>query len=70
MAGWMDVPNSTNVAAVSYDANKAELYVRFKDGSTYTYMSVPDGIDRQLLESDSPGKFVRNDLAVYQYRRG
>lgn len=69
MTDWTPVPNSSNVAAVRYDPDRAELHVRFKDRSTYTYSSVPEGVERELLESDSPGRFVRNDLALYQYKR-
>ena len=70
MSDWTPVPNSSNVRAVRYDSDRAELEVRFKDGSVYTYSSVPEGTERQLLESDSPGRFVQNDLAIYQYKRG
>lgn len=69
MTDWTLVPNSSNVAATRYDPDRAELHVRFRDGSMYTYTSVPEGTERQLLESDSPGRFVRNDLALYQYKR-
>lgn len=69
MSDWTPVPKSSNVAAVRYDPDRSELHVRFKDGSMYTYESVAEGVERQMLESDSPGRFVRNDLAVYQHKR-
>lgn len=69
MSDWLPVTNSSNVAAVREDPDRAELYVRFKDGSMYTYSSVPEGIAQQLLEAPSPGRFVREDLAIYQYER-
>ncbi len=68
MSDWLPV-KSSNVAAVRADPDRAELHVRFKDGSMYTYYSVPAGLVDDLLASDSPGRFIRESMNVYQYKR-
>lgn len=38
--------------------NGKDLYITFKDGSTYEYDDVPENMVRQMLRVDSKGKFL------------
>ena len=51
---------SSALEAVGFDAERAELHVRFKGGATYVYSDVPDHVYRELLEAGSKGGFVAN----------
>lgn len=63
-------PNSSNVGSIQYDASSQELYVTFKNGSTYVYESVPPAFFRVMSSSASPGRFVHRLLRDrFVYRR-
>lgn len=53
---------STSVAAVGYDRDRSELYVRFVDGGTYAYSLVPVRIYAELLASESKGRYVNTRI--------
>lgn len=71
----MDIPemqpvSSSNVESVGYDGSSETLYVRFLNGSIYTYLNVPLVVFEQLLNSPSIGSFMhRNIKNVYPYNR-
>lgn len=50
--------------------NGKDLYITFKDGSTYEYDDVPEAMVRQMLKVDSKGKFLwRYIRDKYPYRK-
>lgn len=50
--------------------NGKELYITFKNGSTYEYDNVPEALVRQMLKVDSKGKFLwRYIRDKYPYRQ-
>lgn len=48
---------STNLAAVGYDARTRTLEVEFVNGRVYQYHGVPDSVREQLLRAPSKGQF-------------
>lgn len=46
---------SSNIAAAAYESNK--LYVKFKNGSIYSYEGVSKSVFRELCEASSVGKY-------------
>ncbi len=62
---------STNVGAIWYAWEPRRLFVRFLDGSVYSYESVPLDVAVGMVETDSPGRYVWNVLRAnnYAYRR-
>ena len=71
---WVPV-TSTNVAAVSYEADFRRLRVKFLSGMVYQYDGVNAGVWKGFQAGGSKGRFVWNVLraggtdAVYSYRR-
>jgi hypothetical protein len=62
---------SSNVAACGYDEEASECYVQFKSGGTYIYEGVNRSTYDELLASDSPGRYVNQNLkGSYTARRG
>ncbi|SOK58593.1 hypothetical protein [Yersinia phage fHe-Yen9-04] len=50
--------------------NGKDLYITFKNGSTYEYDNVPEAMVRQMLKVDSKGKFLwRYIRDKYPYRQ-
>lgn len=50
--------------------NGKDLYITFKNGSTYEYDDVPEAMVRQMLRVDSKGKFLwRYIRDKYPYRK-
>jgi hypothetical protein len=50
--------------------NGKDLYITFKNGSTYEYDNVPEALVRQMLKVDSKGKFLwRYIRDKYPYRQ-
>jgi len=49
---------SRAVAAIGYDEQAQEVYVRFHGGSTYAYGHVPANVWDALQDTDSVGRFV------------
>ena len=55
---------------VTIEHNGKELYITFKNGSTYEYDDVPEALVRQMLKVDSKGKFLwRYIRDKYPYRQ-
>ena len=71
MAQWIETPESSHVAAIRYEPETKDLFVRFSDdGSVYRYMDVPEDEYGRLLESGSKGRFVNMVLRRrYTYER-
>jgi hypothetical protein len=62
---------SSNIAAAGYDESARELQIRFKTGATYSYFDVPEAVYKGIFTSESPGKFVKDNLvdAGYKYKK-
>ncbi|WP_321336479.1 KTSC domain-containing protein [uncultured Cohaesibacter sp.] len=62
--------DSSNVRAVGYDDESNTLQVEFNNGSLYQYFDVPRYIFDGLIEADSPGGFLHQNVkGVYRYSR-
>lgn len=63
---------SSNIDGMVYKVEKEQLWVRFKDGSVYTYFDVPLSVAKGLYRAGSKGKYfwrkIRNNRR-YQYQR-
>lgn len=56
---------SSNIDGMVYKVEKQQLWLRFKDGSVYTYFDVPMNIAKGLYNAGSKGKYfwkkIRNN---------
>jgi len=63
--GYTEV-ESSNIAAVKYDASEKLLYVVFTSGAHYAYEGVPGGVYEGLLDAESVGRYfhaqIRNNF--------
>jgi hypothetical protein len=57
--------DSSNIVASSYDKNKKELNVTFKNGGNYTYQGVPETDYLRFETADSQGKVLNTNIKVY-----
>lgn len=53
---------SSAVLTVGYDNDRQLLKVRFRNGRTYLYLDVPGDVYQRLMESESIGKFVNEEI--------
>jgi hypothetical protein len=61
---------SSNVDSVGYDTGTQTLEVEFKNGYVYQYFDVPETVYRQMINADSAGQFLINNIkGVYRYAR-
>jgi hypothetical protein len=66
---WVPV-KSRMLAAVAYNQQWRQLYLRFRKGEVYCYRQVPPERYGELLAADSKGKYVRSRiLNRYPYER-
>lgn len=66
---WMPV-KSRMLAAVAYNDEWQQLYLRFRSGDIYCYRGVPVDRYRELLAADSKGEYARGHiLNRYPYQR-
>lgn len=63
--------DSSNIAAIGYDAALKTLGVRFHAGTEYEYLSVPASIFDGLLAAPSAGRYFDQNVrkAGYAFRR-
>lgn len=62
--------DSEAIREVSYDADRAKLFVTFIDGDRYVYVGVPGEVHRSFLESDSKGQFFAYEIRdQYPYNK-
>ena len=65
MVNWTDV-ESSNVAAVGYtpetETERAQLHVRFKNGSEYRYFDVPQEQFDGLVGASSVGQYLNQQI--------
>jgi hypothetical protein len=54
--------NSSNILAIGYDADSANLAIAFKDNSKYEYYDVPQHEFDNFLAADSKGKYAHQNI--------
>lgn len=47
---------------ISYDAERAKLFVRFHDGDRYVYVGVPGEVHRSFVDAQSKGRFFAYEI--------
>jgi len=53
---------SANLAEATYDPDVENLDITFNDGSSYTYMNVPNSVYRALTLSPSAGSYFHRNI--------
>jgi uncharacterized small protein (DUF1192 family) len=53
---------SSNVESIGYDKERKELYVEYANGWIYSYAGVPGLVYEKLMESNSKGRFLANNV--------
>ena len=53
---------SSNLAAVGYDARRRLLEIEFRSGGIYRYFEVPAEVHGQLLAAESKGRFFAKHI--------
>jgi hypothetical protein len=67
---WIETPESSNIARFRYDEKAHVLTVEFKNGGTYNYYDVPQGVFDQMKAAPSKWEFLaRNIKGAYRYAR-
>ena len=62
--------DSSNLVSIGYDAKERTLEVEFNGKSVYQYFDVPLNIYKDLMDSDSKGKFFAKFVkGAYDYKR-
>jgi len=63
--------DSSSVEAIGHDSGSLELHVRFlKSGETYVYYGVEEWRYQELMQSDSKGSYLNNNIKPnYQYAK-
>ena len=54
--------DSSALAQVAYDTQRAILHVQFRDGAIYQYLGVPVRIYQDLLRADSKGAYFNHHI--------
>ena len=61
---------SEAIRDISYDNERAKLFVTFNDGDMYVYVGVPGEVHRSFLDSDSKGQFFAYEIRdQYPYNK-
>ena len=61
---------SSNVESVGYDEDSETVYIKFLNGTLYTYKGVPKWEFENLKDAPSIGSYLhRNYKNVYPYER-
>ena len=67
---WIETPDSSNIARYKYDDKMRILTVEFKNGGTYNYYDVQQGVFEQMKNAPSKGEFLaRNIKGAFRYAR-
>jgi hypothetical protein len=55
---------------VGFDDDSSTLEIAFHDGSVYQYFDVPRAVYDMLVQAESPGSFLHQQIrGVYRYAR-
>ena len=61
---------SSNIASIGYDENTSTLEIEFLNNSIYQYFDVPQQIYQGLMQADSHGQFLAQNIkGVYRYSK-
>ena len=61
---------SEAIRDISYDNERAKLFVTFNDGDMYVYVGVPGEVHRSFLDADSKGQFFAFEIRdQYPYNK-
>ena len=61
---------SEAIRDISYDPQRAKLFVTFNDGDRYVYVGVPGEVHRSFLDADSKGQFFAYEIRdQYPYNK-
>ena len=67
---WIETPDSSNLARYKYDDKARVLTVEFKNGGSYNYYDVPQGVFEQMKSASSKGQFLAQNIKnTYRYAR-
>jgi len=62
--------DSSNLQSVGYDEESQTLEIEFKNGSCYQYFDVPPYIFDALVNADSPGGYLAENIkGSFRYSR-
>jgi hypothetical protein len=62
---WIPIEVSSNLEGYARDELTGNVYVQFKNGSTYSYEKVDKHIWEAFQASDSKGKFLNTDIKPF-----
>lgn len=61
---------SEAIREISYDPQRAKLFVTFNDGDRYVYVGVPGEVHRSFMDADSKGQFFAYEIRdQYPYNK-
>lgn len=61
---------SSNIASIGYDEASSTLEIEFLNNSIYQYFDVPQHIYKELMQADSHGKYLAQNIkGVYRYSK-
>lgn len=61
---------SSNIASIGYDESTSTLEIEFLNNSIYQYFDVPQQIYQGLMQADSHGQFLAQNIkGVYRYSK-
>lgn len=61
---------SSNIASIGYDENTSTLEIEFLNNSIYQYFDVPQQIYQGLMQADSHGQFLAQNIkGIYRYSK-
>jgi len=61
---------SSNIASIGYDEATSTLEIEFLNNSVYQYFDVPQYIYNELMEAESHGKYLAQNIkGIYRYSR-
>lgn len=63
--------NSSTIIRAEYDAAMKRLVILFVGGTTYQYSGIPEELIDGLFESQSPGKYLNDEIkrGVYIFKK-
>jgi len=62
--------SSSNIASIGYDESTSTLEIEFLNSSIYQYFDVPQHIYQGLIQADSHGQFLAQNIkGVYRYSK-
>jgi KTSC domain len=53
---------STTMRSVGYDQTNQVLEIEFQSGAIYQYLDVPPAIHKELMDSESKGRFFNREI--------